>query len=56
MANALSTYAACRPVSKKLRWVPTGYDLDWWVSVTGYGCVGVSKLLGSITTPTLMLP
>ena len=34
----------------------SGYYLDWWVSVTGYGCVGVSKLLGSITTPTLILP
>ena len=54
MANASST--ACRPVSKKLRSVPTGYYLDWWVSVTGYGCVGVSKLLGSITTPALILP
>ena len=53
MANASST--ACRPVNKKLRSVPTGY-LDWWVSASGYGCVGVSKLLGSITTPTLILP
>ncbi len=52
MANASST--ACRPVSKKLRSVPTGYYLDWWVSVTGYGCVGVSKLLGLITTPALI--
>ena len=54
MANASST--ACRPVSKKLRSVPTGYYLDWWASASGYGCVGVSKLLGSITTPALMLP
>ena len=43
-------------LAKTLRRVPTGYYLDWWVSVTGYGCVGVSKLLGSITTPTLILP
>ena len=54
MANGPST--ACRPASKKLRSVPIGYYLDWWVSVTGYGCVGVSKLLGSITTPALILP
>ena len=43
-------------LAKNLRWVPTGYYLDWWVSVTGYGSVGVSKLLGSITTPTLVSP
>ena len=23
-------------LAKKYRWVPTGYYLDWWVSVTGY--------------------
>ena len=56
MANASSRPTACRPVSKKLRSVPTWYYLDCLVSVTGYGCVGVSKLLGSITTPALILP
>ena len=35
MANASSS-TACRLVSKKLRSVPTGYYLDWWVSMTGY--------------------
>ena len=28
-------------LAKKIRRVPTGYYLDWWVSVTGYGRVGV---------------
>ena len=33
MAKASST--ACRPVSKKLRRVPTGYYLDCWASDKG---------------------
>ena len=56
MVNASSRPTACRPLSKKLRSVPTRYYLDCLVSVTGYCCAGVSKLLGSITTPALILP
>ena len=39
---------ACRSVSKKLQWVPTGY---WWDYVKVRVGVSVCKLLGSIYNP-----